>query len=46
VNWQTKVPSFTFNTKIMSNSTGCDGSLKQMFRTWTWMKSLPHCGFG
>jgi len=39
-----KVPSFTFNTKIMSNKTRCDVSVKQMFRTW--MKILLHCGFG
>jgi len=39
-----KVPSFTFNTKRMSNKTRCDVSVKQMFRTW--MKTLLHCGFG
>ena len=37
VNWQ-KVPSFTFNTKKMSNKSRCDVSAKQMFHTW--MKTL------
>jgi len=41
VNWQ-KVPSFTFNTKRISNTIRCDVSVKQMFR----MKTLLHCGFG
>jgi len=39
-----KLPSFTFNTKRMSNKTRCDVSVKQMFRTW--METLLHCGFG
>jgi len=39
-----KVPSFTFNTKRMSNKTRCGVLVKQMFRTW--MKTLLHCGFG
>jgi len=39
-----KLPSFTFNTKRMSNKARCDISAKQMFRTW--MKTLLLCGFG
>jgi len=38
-----KLPTFTFNTKRMSNKTGCDVFVEQMFRTW--MKTLLHCGF-
>jgi len=39
-----KVPSFTLNTKRMSNKTRSDVSVKQMFRAW--MKTLLHGGFG
>jgi len=35
-----KVPTFTFNTKRMSNKSRCDVLIKQMFRIW--MKTLLH----